>query len=99
MTCRNEPSSKDSKPATLQKLVEIPLKPEQVKPEEPAQPSTDDPTVTGKRKREGSSDEVELSSHDAKRFASASVPDSNGIEAIVLDDANDDEGGAIMIDD
>ncbi|KAJ5956331.1 hypothetical protein N7501_010610 [Penicillium viridicatum] len=97
---RNEPSSKDSKPATLQKLVEIPLKPEQVKPEQPTQPSTDDLTVTGKRKREGSSDEVELSSHDAKRLASASVPDSKGIEAIVLDDdANDDEGGAIMIDD
>ncbi|KOS41945.1 hypothetical protein ACN38_g7166 [Penicillium nordicum] len=102
---RSEPSSKDSKPATLQKSVEIPLKPEQVnpeqvQPEQPAQPSTDDPTVTGKRKREGSSDEVELSSHDAKRLASASVPDSNGIEAIVLDgDANDDEGGAIMIDD
>lgn len=56
--------------------------------------------MTGKRKREGSSDEVELSSHDAKRLASASVPDSNGVEAIVLDDyANDDEGGAIMIDD
>lgn len=96
-------------------MVEIPLKPEQpaqpsadllpttgdaLQPEKPEQASTDDPTVTGKRKREGSSDEVELSSHDAKRLASASVPDSKGIEAIVLDDdANDDEGGAIMIDD
>lgn len=69
------------------------------KPEQPEQPSTDDATVTGKRKREGSSD-VEPSSHDAKRLASASVPDSKGIEAIILDDdANDDEGGAIMIDD
>lgn len=81
-------------------MVEIPLK-----PEKPTQPSpdltiTDDATVTGKRKREGSSDEVERSSHDVKRLASASVPDSKGIEAIVLDDdANDDEGGAIMIDD
>ncbi|CAG8119959.1 unnamed protein product [Penicillium nalgiovense] len=88
---RNEPSSEDSKPATLQKMVELPLKPKQ-----PAHPSTDDATVTGKRKREGSNDEVEPSSHDAKRLASASVPDSNGIEAIVLDD---DEEGAIMIDD
>ncbi|KAJ5479853.1 Molybdenum cofactor biosynthesisMoeB [Penicillium desertorum] len=88
---RNEPSSEDSKPATLQKMVEIPLKPEQ-----PAHPSTDDATVTGKRKREGSNDEVEPSSHDAKRLASASIPDSNGIEAIVLDD---DEEGAIVIDD
>ncbi|KAJ5195841.1 Molybdenum cofactor biosynthesis MoeB [Penicillium cf. viridicatum] len=112
---RNEPSSKDSKPATLQKMVEIPLKPEKpaqpsadllpttgdaLQPEKPEQASTDDPTVTGKRKREGSSDEMELSSHDAKRLASASVPDSKGIEAIVLDDdANDDEGGVIMIDD
>ncbi|KAJ6118554.1 Molybdenum cofactor biosynthesis MoeB [Penicillium samsonianum] len=116
---RNEPSSKDSKPATLQKMVEIPLKPKKPstddapkleqpeqpstdgapKPEQPEQPSTDDATVTGKRKREGSSD-VEPSSHDAKRLASASVPDSKGIEAIILDDdANDDEGGAIMIDD
>ncbi|CAI7633852.1 unnamed protein product [Penicillium glandicola] len=97
---RNEPSSEDSKPATLQKMVDIPLKPKQ-----PAQPSpdlpatTDDATVTGKRKREGSSDEVELTSHDTKRLASASIPDSKGIQAIVLDDdANDDEG-AIMIDD
>ncbi|KAJ5800405.1 uncharacterized protein N7518_002473 [Penicillium psychrosexuale] len=95
---RNEPSSKDSKPATLQKMVEIPLKPKQ-----PVQPSSDLPTtagdaiVTGKRKREGSSDEVELSSHDVKRVASVSAPDSKGIEAIVLED--DDEGGAIMIDD
>ncbi|KAI2731904.1 hypothetical protein CBS147332_1043 [Penicillium roqueforti] len=95
---RNEPSSKDSKPATLQKMVEIPLKPKQ-----PVQPSSDLPTtagdavVTGKRKREGSSNEVELSSHDVKRLASVSAPDSNGIEAIVLED--DDEGGAIMIDD
>lgn len=86
-------------------MVEIPLKPKQSaqpptddaqKPEQPAHPSTDDATVTGKRKREGSNDEVEPSSHDAKRLASASVPDSNGIEAIVLDD---DEEGAIMIDD
>ncbi|KGO76338.1 Molybdenum cofactor biosynthesis, MoeB [Penicillium italicum] len=97
---RNEPSSKESKPATLQNMVEIPLK-----PEKPVQPSTDpttteDATVTGKRKREGSNDEEERSSHDVKRLASASVPDSKGIEAIVLDDdANDDEGGAIMIDD
>ncbi|KAF9253598.1 hypothetical protein DTO013E5_774 [Penicillium roqueforti] len=95
---RNEPSSKDSKPATLQKMVEIPLKPKQ-----PVQPSSDLPTTagdaieTGKRKREGSSDEVELSSHDVKRLASVSAPDSKGIEAIVLED--DDEGGAIMIDD
>ncbi|KAI3279238.1 hypothetical protein DTO003C3_1940 [Penicillium roqueforti] len=95
---RNEPSSKDSKPATLQKMVEIPLKPKQ-----PVQPSSDLPTTagdaieTGKRKREGSSDEVELSSHDVKRLASVSAPDSKGIEAIVLGD--DDEGGAIMIDD
>ncbi|KAJ6183892.1 hypothetical protein N7519_005193 [Penicillium mononematosum] len=102
---RSEPSSEDSKPATLQKMVEIPLKPKQPaqpptddaqKPEQPAHPSTDDATVTGKRKREGSNDEVEPSSHDAKRLASATVPDSNGIEAIVLDD---DEEGAIMIDD
>jgi ubiquitin-like 1-activating enzyme E1 B len=86
-------------------MVEIPLKPKQPvqpptddaqKPEQPAHPSTDDATVTGKRKREGSNDEVEPSSHDAKRLASASIPDSNGIEAIVLDD---DEEGAIMIDD
>ena len=82
-------------------MVEIPLK-----PKKPVQPPNDllttagDTTVTGKRKREGSSDEVELSSHDVKRVANASVPDSNGVEAIVLDDdANDDEGGAIMIDD
>lgn len=80
-------------------MVEIPLK--SVEPVEPAQPSTDptatdDATVTGKRKRESSSDDVEQSSHDVKRVASASVPDSKGIEAIVLDD---EEGGAIMIDD
>lgn len=79
-------------------MVEIPLKPKQ-----PVQPSSDLPTTagdaveTGKRKREGSSDEVELSSHDVKRLASVSAPDSKGIEAIVLED--DDEGGAIMIDD
>ncbi|OQE44100.1 hypothetical protein PENCOP_c002G02760 [Penicillium coprophilum] len=93
IVARNEPSSEDSKPATLQKPVEIPLKP--AKPAEPSHdaPATDDATVTGKRKREGSNDD---SSHDAKRLASASIPDSNGIEAIVLDD---DEGGAIMIDD
>jgi ubiquitin-like 1-activating enzyme E1 B len=72
-------------------MVEIPLKPKQ-----PAPPSTDDAAVTGKRKREGSDDEVEPDSHDAKRLASASVPDSNGIKAIVLDD---EEEGAIMIDD
>ncbi|KAJ5178550.1 Molybdenum cofactor biosynthesis MoeB [Penicillium coprophilum] len=93
---RKGPSPKDSKPATLQKPVEIPLKPaepaEPVKPS-PDAPATDDVTVTGKRKREGSNDD---SSHDAKRLASASIPDSKGIEAIVLDD---DEGGAIMIDD
>ena len=105
MICRNEPSSEDSKPATLQKMVEIPLKPRQPaqpptdnaqKPEQPVHPSTDDATVTGKRKREGSNDGLESNSHDAKRLASASFPDSNGIEAIVLDD---DEEGAITIDD
>ncbi|EKV15800.1 Ubiquitin-like activating enzyme (UbaB), putative [Penicillium digitatum] len=99
LMARIEPYSQNSKPATLQKMVEIPLK--SVEPVEPAQPSTDptatdDATVTGKRKRESSSDDVEQSSHDVKRVASASVPDSKGIEAIVLDD---EEGGAIMIDD
>ncbi|KAJ5356930.1 Molybdenum cofactor biosynthesis MoeB [Penicillium concentricum] len=93
IVARNEPSSKDSKPATLQKMVEIPLKPAKPAQPSPDLPATDDATVTGKRKREGSSDD---SSHDAKRLASASIPDSKGIEAIVLDD---DEGGAIMIDD
>jgi ubiquitin-like 1-activating enzyme E1 B len=86
-------------------MVEIPLKPKQPaqpptddaqNPEQPAPPSTDDAAVTGKRKREGSDDDVEPNSHDAKRLASASVPDSNGIKAIVLDD---EEEGAIMIDD
>ncbi|OQE00739.1 hypothetical protein PENVUL_c047G07261 [Penicillium vulpinum] len=94
---RNEPNSDDSKPATLKKMVEIPPKP--TKPAEPSPvlpATTDDATVSGKRKREGSSDELERASHDAKRLASASIPDSKGIEAIVLDD---DEGGAIMIDD
>lgn len=60
--------------------------------------ATDDANATGKRKRESSSDELELTSHDAKRLASTSIPDSNGIEAIVLDDDDDDEG-AILIDD
>jgi ubiquitin-like 1-activating enzyme E1 B len=80
----------------MQKMVEIPLKP--VKPAQPSPDllANDDATVTGKRKREGSSDELELSSHDAKRLASASIPDPKSIEAIVLDD---DEGGAITIDD
>ncbi|CAG8903427.1 unnamed protein product [Penicillium egyptiacum] len=98
---RNGPSSKDSKPVTLHRMVEIPLKPKRlVQPSTDLAATTDGATVTGKRKREGSNDEVELSSHDAKRLASASVPDSKGIEAIVLeDDANGDEGGAIMIDD
>ncbi|KXG52804.1 Molybdenum cofactor biosynthesis, MoeB [Penicillium griseofulvum] len=96
IVARDEPSSKESKPATMQKMVEIPLK-----PAKPAQPSPDlaangDATVIGKRKREGSSDELELSSHDAKRLASAPIPDPKSIEAIVLDD---DEGGAITIDD
>ncbi|KAJ5423282.1 Molybdenum cofactor biosynthesis MoeB [Penicillium cf. griseofulvum] len=99
IVARDEPSSKESRPATLQKMIEIPLKP--AKPAKPAQPSpdlpaNDDATVTGKRKREGSSDELEVSSHDAKRLASASSPDPKRIEAIVLDD---DEGGAITIDD
>ncbi|KAJ5295775.1 hypothetical protein N7508_010596 [Penicillium antarcticum] len=82
----------DFKPAKLQKLIDIPLQP---KPQLAAQPSpepaasTNGDSVTGKRKREGSSDLT--NEHNAKRIASTSVN-----EPIVLDD---DDEGAITIDD
>ncbi|KAJ5990208.1 hypothetical protein N7499_010735 [Penicillium canescens] len=88
---------KDSKPAKLQEMIDIPL---QAEPQTVAQrssesaASTNGETVTGKRKREGSSDLT--NEHNSKRVASGFVPgmDSNG--PIVLDD---DEEGAILIDD
>jgi ubiquitin-like 1-activating enzyme E1 B len=94
----------DTKPAKLQKMVEIPRKP---KSQPLAQPSldtaasangetgpepaasTDSEAVTGKRKREGSSDLT--NEHNAKRLANTSIN-----EPIVLDD---DDEGAILIGD
>ncbi|KAJ5783126.1 Molybdenum cofactor biosynthesis MoeB [Penicillium paradoxum] len=106
ITERSGPSSPDSKPAKLCDMIEIPLKPKQpTKPSpEPtpvtniatAELGTNDATETGKRKRADSTDELEKTSHNAKRLASAPIPDSNVVEAIVLDD---DEEGAILIDD
>lgn len=86
-------------------MVEIPKRPTQPSPEPEAIPGntngvttevTNDAVESGKRKRGDSCDELEQTSHDAKRLASAPVPDSKGVEAIVLDD---EEEGAILIDD
>ncbi|KAJ5770159.1 uncharacterized protein N7511_002210 [Penicillium nucicola] len=93
----------NTKPAKLQKVIDIPLQPkpqksnpepEQSNPEpeqsspEPAA-STNGESVTGKRKREGS---IDLGQHNAKRIASTSAN-----EPIILDD--DDDEGAIIIGD
>ncbi|KAJ6099405.1 hypothetical protein N7467_000940 [Penicillium canescens] len=88
---------KDSKPAKLQEMIDIPLQAEpQTAAQRSSEPaaSTNGETVTGKRKREGSSDLT--NEHNSKRVASGFVPgmDSNG--PIVLDD---DDEGAILIDD
>jgi hypothetical protein len=70
-------------------MVEIPLKPK--KPTPDATAATNGAIGTGKRKREGSSPGLEPGgTHDTKRLASASVPDSSGNEATVIDD---EEGG------
>ncbi|KAJ5559077.1 Molybdenum cofactor biosynthesis MoeB [Penicillium sp. DV-2018c] len=82
---RREPSSANSKPAKLQSMVEIPLKPR--KPTPDATAVSDSAVGTGKRKRQGSSPGLEPGgTHDTKRLASASVPDSSGIDATVIND-------------
>lgn len=104
---RTEPSE-DAKPVALQQTMEIPRK-----PKKPSQPSQEDELATngngatGKRKRDGEDEDVEMTNgHVSKKIASDAVSNGNGHGAgdgdqpILLDEAEDaGSGGAILIDD
>ncbi|OJJ77507.1 hypothetical protein ASPBRDRAFT_190810 [Aspergillus brasiliensis CBS 101740] len=84
---------KDEKPASLEKVPDIPRKP---KAPAPTVPEPEPVNGAGKRKRDA--DEAGLSNGDnpAKRVAAMSISDGDGDNPIVLDEAT---GGAILIDD
>ena len=92
----------------LEQTLEIPRK-----PKKPSQPSQEDELetngngATGKRKRDGEDEDVEMTNgHVSKKIAGDAVSNGNGHGAgdgdqpILLDEAEDaGPGGAIVIDD
>jgi hypothetical protein len=93
---RAEPSE-ESKPVSLQSIPEIPRRRKPAltpPPEETLVPNGD--TITGKRKREGEGEDVDMTNgHVAKKAAGDLTSNGGDADLIVLDD-ND---GAILIDD
>lgn len=92
---RSEAPTEGKKPVSLEKVIDIPLKPKTPAPvSEPVNITPATEAVTGKRKAE----EAGLSNgHDrAKRVANGSATDGDGANPIVLDET---DGGAILIDD
>lgn len=93
---RTEPSDEDSKPVALQRALEIPRKPKPAAAPEPdVALETNGTSVTGKRKREGE-DESLTNGHVAKKVVGEPTVNGGERDLIVLDE---DEGGAILIDD
>lgn len=95
---RASSAAEDQKPITLEKTVDIPLKPKAPTPppEDGPEPNASDKSATGKRKRESYEADLENGDVSAKRVHSAAANGDGNTEPIVLDEA---DGGAILIDD